>query len=256
MMRKRPLILLSNDDGFEAKGLISLIGILRSCGDLVVVAPDSGRSGMSCAITVASPLRLKLVKEEEGLKIYKSNGTPVDCVKLALNQIFIDEKPDLVISGINHGTNSSVAIHYSGTMGAVLEACMNGFPAIGFSLDDHSMEADFEPASQYIRKIAQNVIDRGLPSGCCLNVNIPVTKEIKGIRLCRQANGRWIEEFDKREHPKGGYYYWLTGNFHNDEPDGPDTDMFALKEGYISIVPSQIDMTSFQLLESMKSWDL
>jgi len=250
------LILLSNDDGFDAKGLVSLIDALRICGDLVIVAPDSGRSGMSCAITVSSPLRLKLVVEEEGLKIYKSNGTPVDCVKLALNQIFSERKPDLVVSGINHGTNSSVAIHYSGTMGAVLEACMNCIPAIGFSLDNHSLEADFGPARKYIIKIAENVIKMGLPKGCCLNVNIPSTDAIKGIRLCRQAQGRWIEEFDKRDHPKGGNYYWLTGNFHNDEPDEPDTDMHAIKEGYISVVPSQIDMTSYELLETMKSWNL
>lgn len=250
------MILLSNDDGFEAKGILFLIDALRTCGDLVVVAPDSGRSGMSCAITVYSPLILKLVSEEEGLKIYKSNGTPVDCIKLALNQIFEDKKPDLIISGINHGTNSSVAIHYSGTMGAVLEACMNGIPAIGFSLDDHSMEADFEPSRAFIRKITENVIEKGLPEGCCLNVNIPDTKVLKGIRLCRQAKGRWIEEFDKREHPKGGHYYWLTGNFHNDEPDDPDTDMYAMRGGYISVVPSQIDLTSYKLLESMKSWNL
>ena len=255
-MKKRPLILLSNDDGFEAKGLVSLIAILRKCGDLVVVAPDSGRSGMSCAITVASPLRMKLVTDEEGLKIYKSNGTPADCIKLALNQLFKEVKPDLIVSGINHGMNSSVAIHYSGTMGAVLEACMNGYPSLGFSLDNHSMDADFEVASDYIYKITQSVIDKGLPEGCCLNVNIPNVSEIKGIRICRQASGRWIEEFDKREHPKGGHYYWLTGNFHNHEPEEPDTDMFALKDGYISIVPSQIDMTCYKLMDKMKNWNL
>jgi 5'-nucleotidase len=163
-MSKKPLILLSNDDGYEAKGLVSLIEIIRSCGDLVVVAPDSPRSGMSTAITVTTPLRIKLVSEEEGLKIFKSNGTPVDCVKLALNQILKDRKPDIVLSGINHGTNSSVAIHYSGTMGAVLEACMNGIPAIGFSLDDHSFDADFCPAGSYIKKITEEVLRNGLPS--------------------------------------------------------------------------------------------
>jgi 5'-nucleotidase len=255
-MSKKPLILLSNDDGYEAKGLVSLIEIIRSCGDLVVVAPDSPRSGMSTAITVTTPLRIKLVSEEEGLKIFKSNGTPVDCVKLALNQILKDKKPDIVLSGINHGTNSSVAIHYSGTMGAVLEACMNGIPAIGFSLDDHSFDADFCPSGPFIRKITEEVLKNGLPADCCLNVNIPQTHDLKGIRLCRQANGRWIEEFEKREHPKGGNYYWLTGNFHNDEPDAPDTDMYALNEGFISIVPSKIDMTSYDLLETMKNWDL
>lgn len=248
--------MLSNDDGFEAPGILFLIDVLRTYGDIVVVAPDSGRSGMSCAITVYSPLKLKLVTDQEGLKIYKSNGSPVDCIKLALNQIFVDRKPDVVFSGINHGTNSSIAIHYSGTMGAVLESCMNRIPAVGFSLDNHNWDADFEPSRNYILKIACNVLNRGLPEGICLNVNIPNSKEIKGIRLCRQARGRWIEEFDKRVHPQGGNYYWLTGNFHNDEPDEPDTDMFAMKEGYISVVPSQIDATSYQMIESMKSWDL
>lgn len=255
-MEKRPLILLSNDDGVEAKGLASLIAILRKCGDLVVVAPDSGRSGMSCAITVASPLRMELITDEEGLKIYKSNGTPTDCIKLALNQLLKEDKPDLVVSGINHGTNASVAIHYSGTMGAVLEACMNGFPALGFSLDNHSMDADFDIAGSHIQKITQSVIDNGLPIGCCLNVNIPNVDIIKGVKICRQATGRWIEEFDKRVHPRGGHYYWLTGNFHNHEPEEPDTDMFALKEGYISVVPSQIDMTCYKLMDKMKNWNL
>jgi 5'-nucleotidase len=255
-MKKKPVILLSNDDGVEAKGLKSLIEALRECGDLVVVAPDSGRSGMSCAITVTTPLRLKLIKEEEGLKIYKSNGTPVDCVKLALNQLFKDSEPDVLVSGINHGTNASVAIHYSGTMGAVLEACMNGIPAIGFSLDNHSPEACFELSAPFIRQITESVLDNGLPEGCCLNVNIPMTDEIKGIKVCRQTKGRWIEEFDIRNHPKGGQYYWLTGNFHNDEPENPETDMYAMREGYISVVPSQIDMTSYTLLEKMKSWYL
>jgi 5'-nucleotidase len=255
-MKKRPLILLSNDDGYMAPGILFLIDILRPLGDLVAVAPNTGQSGMSAAITVKTPLLLNLVSKEEGLTVYKSTGTPVDCVKLALNQVFTERKPDAAFSGINHGTNSSVAIHYSGTLGAVMEACMNGIPAVGFSLDDHSSNADFEPARAYMEKIARAVLKNGLPEGHCLNVNIPAIPELKGIRLCRQARGRWVEEFDKRKHPQGGNYYWLTGNFHNDEPEAEDTDMFAMKEGYISVVPSNIDMTAYSFMERMKGWNL
>lgn len=255
-MKKRPLILLSNDDGFRAPGIMFLIDVLRTLGDLVVVAPQSGRSGVSSAITVTTPLDLIPVSEEEGLVVYRSNGTPVDCVKLALNQLFKERKPDVVFSGVNHGTNSSVAIHYSGTLGAVIEACLNGIPAVGFSIDDHSQDADFKPARFFMTQIAKQVLKHGLPEGHCLNVNIPAIPVLKGIRLCRQARGRWVEEFDMRKHPNGGNYYWLTGNFHNEEPLAEDTDMFAMKEGFISVVPSQIDMTAYPLLDTMKSWDL
>lgn len=256
MEGKRPFILLSNDDGYLAPGINFLKDTLRDLGDILLVAPDSGRSGMSSAITVSVPLKLKLVSEEEGLVIYRSNGTPVDCVKLALNQLCTERKPDLMISGINHGMNLSVAIHYSGTLGAVLEACMNGIPSIGFSLDNHSIDADFEPSRDYIRKITRKVIEKGLPDGCCLNVNIPQTDHLNGVRLCRQAKGRWTQEFDKREHPNGGNYFWLTGNFVNEEPDAEDTDLHAMDEGYVSVVPSQIDMTSYHMLEEMKKWGL
>jgi len=255
-MEKRPLILLSNDDGFSAPGIRFLIDILRPLGDLVVVAPQSGQSGMSSAITVKIPLDLIRVSEEKGLSIYRSNGTPVDCVKLALDQLFKDRKPDVVFSGINHGTNASVAIHYSGTLGAVIEACLNGIPAVGFSLDDHSENANFEPSRDYLTQIAKQVIKNGLPEGICLNVNVPAVPLLKGIRLCRQARGRWIQEFDMRQHPNGGNYYWLTGNFQNDEPLSDDTDMFAMKEGFISVVPSQIDLTSYPMLDEMRGWDL
>jgi 5'-nucleotidase len=255
-MEKRPLILLSNDDGFSAPGIRFLIDILRPLGDLVVVAPQSGQSGMSSAITVKIPLDLIRVSEEKGLSIYRSNGTPVDCVKLALDQLFKDRRPDVVFSGINHGTNASVAIHYSGTLGAVIEACLNGIPAVGFSLDDHSENANFEPARDYLTQIAKQVIKNGLPEGICLNVNVPAVPILKGIRLCRQARGRWIQEFDMRQHPNGGNYYWLTGNFQNDEPLSDDTDMYAMKEGFISVVPSQIDLTSYPMLDEMRGWDL
>lgn len=255
-MEKRPQILLSNDDGYMAPGIRFLIDLLRPLGDLTVVAPKTGQSGMSTAITVQTPLDLVLVSEEPGLRIYRSNGTPVDCVKLALNILFSEKHPDFLFSGVNHGTNSSVAIHYSGTMGAVLEGCMNQIPSVGFSLDDHRAEADFEPARPFLFKIAEQVLKNGLPEGVCLNVNVPLTDEVKGIRVCRQGIGKWVEEFEMRSHPRGGNYYWLMGSFRNDAPEATDTDMSALEGGYISVVPSQIDMTSYPMLESMKSWDL
>lgn len=255
-MEKRPLILLSNDDGFRAPGILFLIDVLRPLGDLFVVAPQSGRSGMSAAITVKTPLDLISVSKEKGLAVYRSNGTPVDCVKLAMNQLFGKRKPTAFFSGINHGMNISVAIHYSGTLGAVIEACLNGIPAVGLSLDDHSPDADFGPSKPYIKQIAEQVLEHGLPEGTCLNVNIPSIPVLKGIKLCRQARGRWVEEFEKREHPHGGNYYWLTGNFKDEEPSSEDTDIFALNEGFVSVVPSKIDMTSYELMAAMKSWDL
>lgn len=253
---EKPLILISNDDGWSAPGLAFLIDVLRPLGDLVVCVPDTGRSGMSTAITVTTPLRMKLISEEPGLSIYKTNGTPVDCVKLALNHLFKQRRPDVVFSGVNHGTNVSVAIHYSGTLGAVIEACINGIPAVGLSLDNHDWDADFEACRPFVYRLVEQVIENGLPKGRCLNVNIPSISAVKGIRLCRQAKGRWVEEFDERNHPRGGHYYWLTGNFRNDEPDATDTDMFALKEGYISVVPSTIDLTDESLMEQMNGWSL
>jgi 5'-nucleotidase len=255
-MKTKPLFLLSNDDGYNAPGLCFLIDVLKPYADLVVVAPKSGRSGMSAAITVKTPLDLVLVKEEPGLKIYRSNGTPVDCVKLALNVLMHDRKPDLVFSGVNHGSNASVAIHYSGTMGAVLEACMSGIPGVGVSLDNHSLEADFEPCRPFLDIIVREALQYKLPKGVCLNVNMPDTPDIQGIRICRQSVGRWVEEFDVRKHPRGGEYYWLTGNFRNDEPEATDNDMHALANGYISVVPSKIDMTAYEQLDLMKSWNL
>lgn len=255
-MKQRPLILLSNDDGFSAPGLAFLIDVLKPLGDLVVCAPNTGRSGMSAAITVTVPLRMRLVSEEPGLTVYKTNGTPVDCVKLALNHLFKERRPDAVFSGINHGTNASVAIHYSGTLGAVIEACINDIPAVGLSLDDHAWQADFEPSRPWIRLLAEQVLANGLPRGCCLNVNIPGTSEIKGLKLSRQARGRWVEEFDERKHPRGDHYYWLTGNFCNDEPEAVDTDMHAMKDGYVAVVPSNIDMTDYTLMQQMQDWHL
>lgn len=241
---RRPVILVTNDDGIKAKGIRALVDMAKPFGRVVVVAPEEGNSGMSHAITIKHPLRIREHQWEDDVKVYSVNGTPVDCVKLALNQIF-KHKPDLVLSGINHGSNSSVSVFYSGTMGAAIEGCLYGIPSIGFSLLDYMPDADFTGSVAYGRKIIEWILQVGLSKGVCLNVNIPAIpkEEIKGIRVCRQNSGIWKEEFDKRTDPRGMNYYWLTGYFHNNEPEAVDTDEYALTNGYLSVVPVSIDLT-------------
>lgn len=245
--RQTPLILVTNDDGVSAKGIASLVKAIKGLGEIVVVAPDGARSGQSGAITPNVPLRLTEVSEEQNLKIYKSNGTPVDCVKLAMNQV-LDRKPDLIVSGINHGSNAAVSILYSGTMGAVLEGCVVGVPSVGFSLCSFDSDADFSFSENYVRSIAEDVLARGLEAGVCLNVNIPAFDGIRGIRVCRQASGFWTKEYERRVDPIGKEYFWLTGHFHNMEPEAVDTDEWALREGFVSVVPCKIDMTAHHLI--------
>ena len=254
MVNSRPLILLSNDDGYRAKGINELIYILRDMADLVVVAPDGPRSGASAAITSISPLKYVKVSEEEGLSVYKCNGTPVDCVKLGLSSI-VSRRPDLVIGGINHGDNSSVNVHYSGTMGVVIEGCLKGIPSIGFSLCDHSEDASFTACFPYIVRVVREVLDKGLPYGTCLNVNFPLVDTFNGVRICRQTDGVWTKEFEPCPHPKGGNYYWLTGVYKNNEPEAEDTDHWALDHGYVAITPTQIDMTAYELKQKMEHWN-
>ncbi len=253
---RRPVILVTNDDGFRASGIEALIEMVKPFGRVIVVAPEEGNSGMSHAITIKTPLRLKRRKRADDVELYSVNGTPVDCVKLAMNQLF-QIPPDLIVSGINHGSNSSVSIFYSGTMAATIEGCLYNIPSIGFSLLDYSSNPDFSAAVQFGRVVVQNVLDNGLSNGTCLNVNFPVLKvdDIKGIKVCRQNSGIWKEEFDKRSDPRGQEYFWLTGYFHNNEPDAVDTDEWALANGYISIVPITIDLTRYQELERLKSWN-
>lgn len=252
---RRPIILVTNDDGFRAKGIEALIEMVKPFGRVVAVAPDEGNSGMSHAITIKTPLRLKKRKRADDVELYSVNGTPVDCVKLAMNQLF-RIPPDLIVSGINHGSNSSVSIFYSGTMAAAIEGCLYNIPSIGFSLLDYTDDPDFSAAIHFGRTVVQNVLENGLSNGTCLNVNIPVlkTEEIKGVKICRQNSGVWKEEFDKRTDPRGQVYYWLTGYFHNNEPDATDTDEWALNNGFISIVPISIDFTRYQEIEKLKSW--
>ena len=257
METKRKLILVSNDDGYDARGLEALIEIVRPYGDVVAVAPVEGRSGMSHAISIKHPIRLHKLKEEEGFTLYSCSGTPVDAVKIALDQI-LDRKPDLLVSGINHGSNASISIIYSGTLGAALEGCINQIPSIGFSVLDHSRNADFTLPKMHAKRIVENVLERGLPDGVGLNVNFPVIspEEFKGFMVCKQTSGVWKEEFDKRLDPQKQEYYWLTGYFRNHEPDASNTDEWALKNNYASVVPVKVDFTAYYMIDEMQKWNL
>ncbi|WP_430824099.1 5'/3'-nucleotidase SurE [Carboxylicivirga sp. N1Y90] len=251
---RKPLILVTNDDGIKAGGLVALVKVLKEFGDVVIAAPNESYSGMAHAITVKHPLYAKLVKDKKGLKLYKINGTPVDCVKLAINQL-LDRKPDLVVSGINHGANSSISLHYSGTMGAAREGALSDIPSVGFSLLNYSYEADFTKAAEIARDVIKNMLAQKLPQGAYLNVNVPDGNEVKGLKTVRQANGRWVEEFIERKDPRGRDYYWLTGSFKNLEPDATDTDEYVLSQGYASLVPCQLDSTAHALISELKSYE-
>ncbi|GAA0739368.1 MULTISPECIES: 5'/3'-nucleotidase SurE [Flavobacteriaceae] len=256
-MAKRPLILVTNDDGITAPGIRTLIEVMNSIGDVIVVAPDSPQSGMGHAITINSTLFVEEIKIDEGKqREYSCSGTPADCVKLAINEIF-DRKPDLCVSGINHGSNSSINVIYSGTMSAAIEAGIEGIPAIGFSLLDYNWNANFKATKSFVKTIAENVLKEGLPKGVVLNVNLPnlPKKDIKGIKVCRQAKANWEEEFDKRKNPQGREYYWLTGKFVNLDK-GEDTDEWALKNGYVSVVPIQFDLTAHHCIQNLNTWKL
>ena len=253
---KRPLILVTNDDGINAPGIRTLISVVKDIGDVIVVAPDSPQSGMGHAITINSTLHSSRITPKNSEIIeYSCSGTPADCVKLAINEL-MPRKPDLCVSGINHGSNSSINVIYSGTMSAAIEAGIEGVPAIGFSLLDYSWNADFSQSKDFIRNITLNALNNGIPKGVVLNVNIPAVKnsDIKGVKICRQAKAYWVEEFDKRKNPLGQEYYWLTGKFVNKD-QGEDTDEWALKNNYISIVPVEFDLTAHHAIQDLNEWD-
>lgn len=255
---RKPLILISNDDGITAPGIAMLVRVMRRLGEVVVVAPNSPQSGMGHAITIGHPLRLDSSTLFEGVEAYECSGTPADCVKLAKHCVLKDRQPDLVVSGINHGSNSSVNVLYSGTMSAAIEAAIEGLPAIGFSLCEYGHNADFSHAEPWVEHVARQALEHGIPAGTALNVNIPRNSDqpIAGIRLCRQARAKWQEEFDLRHDPYKRPYYWLIGEFVNLD-QGTDTDEWALANNYVSIVPCQFDLTALHGLREMNfSWQL
>ncbi|MBC3757147.1 5'/3'-nucleotidase SurE [Hyunsoonleella sp. SJ7] len=256
-MAKKPLILVTNDDGITAPGIRTLIEVMASIGEVVVVAPDSPQSGKGHAITVDSTLYVEQVESTTGNHLeYTCSGTPADCVKLAVREI-LDRRPDICVSGINHGSNSSINVIYSGTMSAAIEAGIEGIPAIGFSLLNYKWSAKFYDCKTFVKTITENVLKHGLQKGVVLNVNIPdlPEDEIKGIKICRQARANWVEEFDKRKNPSGRDYYWLTGKFVNLD-GGEDTDEWALEHNYVSVVPVQFDLTAHHCIQNLNDWNL
>ena len=253
---ERPLILVTNDDGFTAKGIKSLINAVSEFGDLLIIAPDKPQSGMGHAITVNEPLRISKSDYFGNHSLLICSGTPVDCIKMGIYKSK-DRMPDLIVSGINHGSNVATNVLYSGTMSAAVEGALEGIPSIGFSLLDHDMDADFEPAMHYVKKIVKEALEKRMEKGICLNVNIPKLplSEIKGVKVCRQARAFWDDSFDERTDPLGKKYYWLAGEFH-DHDNGTDTDMSALENNYVSIVPTQFDMTAHHAISHLNQWEL
>ena len=250
---KKPLILVTNDDGITAPGIRNLVSFMNEIGDVVVVAPDSPQSGKGHAITINSTLTYEEISMDGPQKDYSLSGTPVDCVKFALDKI-LTRKPDLVVSGINHGANSSINVIYSGTMSAAVEAGVEGLQAIGFSLLDFNWDADFSQAKTFIQSIVKKVLENPIPKGIVLNVNIPKlpAEEIKGIKVCKQANAKWEESFDERVNPHGKKYYWLSGYFNNMDKS-EDADETALSDGYISVVPVKFDLTAYEYLKDLQN---
>lgn len=256
-MSKKPLILVTNDDGITAPGIIALVKAMNELGNVVVIAPDKPQSGVGHAITINATLRLNKTNYHNVREEYSLSGTPVDCVKMATDKL-LKRAPDLIVSGINHGSNISVNVIYSGTMSAAVEGAIDGIPSAGFSLMDYSINADFSAAMEVAKTVARNILSNGLPKGICLNVNIPPLKpsELKGIKVCRQAKADWKEVFDERKDPYGRSYFWLTGEFIDMEPGADDTDVSAVKAGYAAVVPVQFDMTGYSALSALKKWKM
>jgi len=256
-MSHKPLILVTNDDGITAPGIRALVEAVEPLGEVVVVAPDSPQSAMGHAVTISKPLRLDKIRSAiyGDLKAYQCSGTPADCVKLAVSKV-LHRKPDLLVSGINHGSNSSINILYSGTMSAAMEGGIEGIQAVGFSLLDFSYDADFTYAKKVARIVSENILKSGMPEGTLLNVNIPKGREeeMKGIKVCRQARAKWEEEFDERKDPNGRTYYWLTGKFVNYDK-GEDTDEWALKQNFVSVVPVHFDLTAHESIAPLNQWN-
>lgn len=259
MKSSKPLILVTNDDGYTAGGLSALVKSVVPLGRVLVVAPDGPRSGAGCSITSNVPVRIRLVSSEPNLVIYACSGSPVDCVKIALHALCNEQYPDLLVSGINHGDNSSVCVHYSGTVSAAIEGTMKGIPSIAFSLATHDSDVDFAPTLFIVRALCSRILARSLPVDVCLNVNFPVlscNESYAGIRLCRMGRGRWDSEWVSACNPMVPECYWLTGSFTDLEPDSSDTDTAALASKYVSVTPISVDMTAFDAMKSLSDIEL
>lgn len=251
--KTRPLILVTNDDGFRAKGIRTLTTYLKDIADIVVFAPDQPQSGMSSAITSINPLRYFLYKKEENVTTYVCNGTPVDCVKLAMN--VLDKKPDMIFSGINHGSNAAISVLYSGTMGAAIEGCIFGIPSVGISLCDFETDADFSHSGMLAIEIAKKVWTEKLPKGVCLNVNVPKGNNIKGLKIASQTKGKWTNEYYASKDAGQRDVYWLRGYFDNWEEENEKSDEWALANGYAAVVPVKVDMTHYETIDKLKHWE-
>lgn len=256
MVNKRPFILIANDDGYHSHGIRQLVDFVSEMADVLVVAPEGARSGYSCAFSATDYLRLKPRHNMGNIEVWSCSGTPVDCVKIALSQLCQGRRPDLILSGINHGDNSSVNNHYSGTMGAALEGCMKYIPSVAFSSCYYDEEANLEPLRPYVQQIVRKVLSEGLPKGICLNVNFPARQHFEGVKVCRMTFGSRVEEIDKCRHPRGYDYYWVVGHYHNDEPGIEGTDQYALNNGYVAITPTKVDVTAYDFMKQLQDWKL
>lgn len=256
MENKKPFILISNDDGYHANGIKTLVSFLKDWCDLLVCAPESARSGFSRAFSATTPLRLKRRHNMGDVEVWSCNGTPVDCVKLALDQFCKERQPDIIIGGINHGDNSTVNNHYSGTMGVAMEGCLKYISSIAFSTCNYDENADLNYLKEDVIRIVEMVAEKGLPKGICLNVNFPEFPPFKGTKICRMCYGRWMNEVVKERHPRNYDYYWMVGEYVNDEPDAESTDQWALNHGYIAITPTQMDVTAYSFMKELESWKI
>lgn len=250
-MNQRPLILVSNDDGVDARGIRALAEGMRPLGDIFVMAPDGPRSGMSSAITTTDPITYRVLSDDDGLTVCSCSGTPTDCVKLAVSQV-LRRKPDLLVSGVNHGGNEALSVHYSGTIGAAIEGCVLDIPSLGVSLAHYRDGADFTEAVRLAVRVAEDLLRRGLPHGTYLNLNVPNTAAVRGIAICRQADGRWIKEFDRVPGPNGTTVFCMAGEYLNYPPIRPDNDTLRLSEGWATIVPCRLDVTHYEFMETLR----
>lgn len=247
--------MISNDDGYHSPGIHALVDMVSDLADVLVCAPEAARSGFSCAFSAVDYLRLKRRNDIGTAQVWSCSGTPVDCVKLALDQLCPNRRPDLILGGINHGDNSSVNNHYSGTMGIAMEGCMKYIPSVAFSSCYYNEDANLEPVRPYVVRLVKKVLAEGLPKGVCLNVNFPAEESFRGFKVCRMTYGRWVDEIVTVRHPRGYDYYWVVGRYQNDEPENTDTDQWALNHGYVAVTPTTMDVTAYEFLSKIKHWE-